>query len=175
MLNLLAIPAWALPFLIFLLRVTDMSFDTLRVLYVLRGRRPLAWVFGFFQSLIWVLAVSSALANIGNLWTLLAYAGGFATGSVVGMWIEERLAVGHGHMRIMSPSRGEAIVESIRAEGHAATLLSGRGKDGTVSVINCSVRRRHIGWIREKVEGIDPDAFITVQEVRPLNRGFWRA
>ncbi|MFP3854192.1 MAG: DUF5698 domain-containing protein, partial [Anaerolineales bacterium] len=137
--------------------------------------RPWSWVFGFFQSLIWVIAVSSVLANMDNALNLIAYAGGFATGGVVGMWIEGRMAVGHGHMRIMSPRRGAAIAEAIRNEGYAATELSGRGKDGTVSVINCSVRRRDIGRVRRKAESIDPDAFVTVQEIRPLNRGFWRA
>ncbi|NIV32377.1 MAG: hypothetical protein GWN58_23920, partial [Anaerolineae bacterium] len=94
--------------------------DTLRVLFILRARRPLAWIFGFFQSLIWVLAITSVLANLENIWNLLAYAGGFATGSVVGMLIEERLAIGHGHMRIMSSKRGDAIADSIRGAGYAA-------------------------------------------------------
>lgn len=175
MLEMLALAPWALTLIIFVLRVTDMSLDTLRTLFIFRGMRPLALVFGFFQSLLWVIAISSVLTNLGNPFNVLAYAGGFATGNVVGMWIEERLAVGHGHMRIMSPNRGAVIAESIRRAGYAATELAGRGKDGTVAVINCSVRRRDVNRLRRQVQGIDPEAFITVQEVRPLNRGFWRA
>lgn len=175
MLSLFELPVWLLALGIFVLRVVDMSLDTLRVLYVIRGRRPLAWVLGFFQSIIWVIAITSVLSTLGNLWNLFAYAAGFASGNVVGMMIEERLAVGHGHMRIMSSRRGSAIAEAIRGSGYAATELSGRGKDGMVSVINCSVRRRDVQLVRSQVEEIDPDAFITVQEIRPLNRGFWRA
>lgn len=175
MLNLLTLPVWALTLVIFLLRVFDMSLDTLRVLFIIRGNRPWSWIFGFFQSLVWVIAISSVLNNMDNALNLLAYAGGFATGGVVGMWIEEKMAVGHGHMRIMSPNRGTAIAEAIRREGYAATELSGRGKDGTVSVINCSVRRRDIRKVRRQAEAIDPQAFVTVQEIRPLHRGFWRA
>lgn len=175
MLALLEIPVWLLTIGIFFLRVSDMSLDTLRVLYVIRGRRPLAWVLGFFQSILWVVAITSVLSTLGNLWNLFAYAAGFATGNVVGMIIEERLAVGHGHMRIMSSRRGAKIAERIRTSGYAATELSGRGKDGMVSVINCSVRRRDVPKLRRQVQEIDPNAFITVQEIRPLNRGFWRA
>jgi uncharacterized protein YebE (UPF0316 family) len=91
------------------------------------------------------------------------------------MVIEEWLAVGHGHLRIISSRRGTAIAEAIRSAGYAATELSGRGKDGMVSVINCSVRRRDIDRVREQVKHIDPEAFLTVEEVRPLQRGFWRA
>lgn len=175
MLNLITLPLWALALVIFLLRVLDMSLDTLRVLFIIRGNRPLSWIFGFFQSLIWVIAISSVLSNMDDALNLLAYASGFATGGVVGMWFEEKMAVGFGHMRIMSPNKGAAIADAIRDHGYAATELSGRGKDGTVSVINSSVRRRDVNRVRRQVEAIDPEAFVTVQEIRPLNRGFWRA
>jgi uncharacterized protein YebE (UPF0316 family) len=173
--NLLAFPPEWLPVVIFGLRVTDMSLDTLRVLFVIRGRRPAAWVLGFLESALWVVAVTSVLSNLDNLWNVIGYAGGFATGKVVGMMLEERLAIGHGHMRIISSRRGNAIAEAIRRAGYAATELPGRGKDGTVSMINCSVRRRDIDRVRREVSQVDPKAFVTVEEVRPLHRGFWRA
>jgi uncharacterized protein YebE (UPF0316 family) len=164
-----------LPLVIFFLRVSDMALDTMRVLYVVRGNRPLSWVLGFFQSAIWVVAVTSVLGNLDNLWNIVAYASGFASGNVVGLMIESRLAIGHGNLRIISSRRGNAIVDAIRAAGYAATELAGRGKDGTVSVISTSVRRRDINRVRKEVLQIDPASFVTVGEVRPLHRGFWRA
>jgi uncharacterized protein YebE (UPF0316 family) len=175
MLNLLAIPVALMPVIIFFLRVVDMSLDTLRVLFVIRGRKPLAWILGFFQSALWVVAITSVLNNLNNSWNLIGYAGGFATGNVVGMTIEELLAIGHGHMRVISSRRGNAISEAVRKSGYAVTELSGRGKDGTVTVINCSVRRRDIDSLQSLVYDIDPDAFVTVEDIRPLHRGFWRA
>jgi uncharacterized protein YebE (UPF0316 family) len=173
--DLSLLPAYVMPVLIFFLRVSDMSLDTLRVLFVIRGQRLLAWILGFFQSLIWVVAITTVLSNLNNLWNVFGYAAGFATGNVVGMLIEEKLAIGYGHLRIISSRRGPGIAEAIRKAGYAATELSGRGRDGTVAVINCSVRRRDIRRVQQQVKEIDPNAFITVQEVRPLHRGFWRA
>ena len=175
MLSLLSIPTAILPFIIFAMRVSDMSLDTLRVLFVIRGRKPLAWILGFFQSLIWVIAITSVLSNLDNLWNIIAYAGGFATGNVVGMTIEERLAIGHSNMQIISSRWGSAIAETIREKGHAATEIPARGKNGTVSMISCSIRRRDIKVVRQEVNKIDPDAFITVEDIRPLHRGFWRS
>lgn len=160
---------------IFFLRVTDMSLDTLRVLFVIRGRRPLAWILGFMQSALWVIAITSVLNNLDNLWNIVAYACGFATGNVVGMIIEERLAIGHSHLRIISSRRGNAIVEAVRAAGYAATEVAGRGKDGTVALISCSVRRRDISRVQKEIYKEDPDAFVTLEEIRPLHRGYWRA
>jgi uncharacterized protein YebE (UPF0316 family) len=160
---------------IFLLRVTDMSLDTLRVLFVIRGRRSLAWVLGFLQSTLWVIAITSVLSNLDNLWNIVAYASGFATGNVVGMTIEGRLAIGHAQLRIISSRRGKAIVEAIRKAGYAATEVAGRGKDGTVAVISSSVRRRDISKLQKKIFSVDTEAFVTLEEIRPLHRGFWRA
>ncbi len=175
MLNWLSIPPYLLTLVIFGLRVFDMSLDTLRVLFVLRGRRPLAWILGFFQSAIWVVAITSVISNLENWWNIIGYAAGFATGNVVGMIIDERLAVGHAHLRIISSRRGAAVAQAIRNAGYAATEISGQGKDGTVAMINSSIRRRDITRVRREVFKIDPAAFITVGEVRPLHRGFWRA
>src|SRR5512139_1669434 len=94
--------------LIFALRVSDMSLDTLRVLVVMRGRKGAAWVLGFFQSMIFVVAITSVLQHLDNPLNILGYAAGFATGIVVGMSIEERLAIGHVQLSIISPRRGAA-------------------------------------------------------------------
>lgn len=175
MLELLQIPATLLPLLIFLIRVADMSLDTMRVLFVVRGRRWQAWIVGFLQSALWVVAVASVLSHLDNLLTVVAYAAGFATGNVVGMRIEERLAIGHSHVRVVSSQRGVAVADAVRGAGYAVTELAGRGKDGTVAILTTSVRRRDIEPVRRQVLQADPDAFVTLSEVRPLNRGFWRA
>ncbi|HET7010492.1 MAG TPA: DUF5698 domain-containing protein [Anaerolineales bacterium] len=167
-------PAW-LPLVIFLLRVVDMSLDTLRVLFVVRGRRAAVWFLGFSQSAIWVAAITSVLANLDNVWNLLAYAGGFATGTLLGMLIEERLALGHGHVRVISASQGPLLARTLRDAGHAVTELTGRGRDGAVSVLSASVRRRELERLLRLVGGVDPSAFVTVEEVRPLRRGHWRS
>ncbi len=167
--------AWLGAGLIFALRVSDMTLDTLRVLFVMRGRKEMAWVLGFFQAAIFVLAISSVLKNLDNPLNIIGYAAGFATGNVVGMLIEEKLAIGHLHMSIVSPSRGTAIAGHLREEGYAVTEIPARGKDGTVTMLNCSVLRKNLMKVRKLVNEIDPEAFITAEDVRPVRRGFWRA
>jgi uncharacterized protein YebE (UPF0316 family) len=120
-------------------------------------------------------AVSSVLSHLDDVLNLIGYAAGFATGSVVGLAIEEKLAIGHNHVRVISPRRGGAIAEALRSAGHAVTELAGRGKDGTVSILTISVRRREIERVRREVLDADPEAFITLTDVRPLHRGFFRA
>jgi uncharacterized protein YebE (UPF0316 family) len=175
MLNLLALPVWASAVLIFCLRVCDMSLDTLRVLFVMRDRKAIAWVLGFFQAAVFVIAISSVLTHLDNPWNLLGYAAGFATGNVVGMWIEGRLAVGHVQLSIISSRLGTAIADRMRAEGFAVTEIPARGKDGMVTLLSCSVLRKKVPQVRQILNEVDESAFITAEDVRPVRRGFWRA
>ncbi len=167
--------AFAMAALIFMLRVADMTFDTVRVLFVVRGRKMISWVLGFMQSAIFVLAISSVLSNVNNPLTILGYAAGFATGNVVGMYIEERLAVGHIQITIISSHRGAVIAEQLRHSGYAVTEVAARGKDGTVALLHCSVLRKQIDHLETVILENDPAAFITAEDVRPVRLGFFRA
>lgn len=167
--------AWLSAGLIFGLRVTDMTLDTLRVLFVIRGRKLYAWILGFCQATVFVIAISSVLKDLNNILNIIGYAAGFATGVLVGMLIEQRLAIGHIQMRVISSSLGSGIAEKLRSEGYAVTEVPARGKDGMVTMLNCSVRRRDTARVQMMVSEIDEGAFITSEEIRPIRRGFWRA
>lgn len=175
MLESLSLSPVGIALAIFLLRVCDMSLDTMRVLFIVRGKRPFVWFLGFFQSAIWIVAVTSVLGHLGNPLAWIAYAAGFATGNVVGMTIEDRLAVGHRHLRVISSQRGPQVTAAVRQAGYAVTEVDGRGRDGPVFVINASVRRRDLNRLRRLIREVDPEAFIAVEEVLPLHRGFFRS
>ncbi|MQC26431.1 MAG: DUF2179 domain-containing protein [Chloroflexi bacterium] len=158
---------------IFVLRVINQSLDTLRIMFMLRGSKLWAWILGFAETTIFVVTLSSVINDLNNITNIVAYAAGFATGNTLGIWLEARLAIGHLNVRIVSPKRGSALVERLRQEGFAITEIPARGKDGAVSLLNASVRRRDVNKVREIVAEVDESAFITGEEMRPLGRGFW--
>jgi len=158
---------------LFSLRLVDMSLFTVRFMLTLRGRRWLTWLFAFGGSLAYVIGVRSVLSNMSDWGKMLGYGAGYATGMLLGMWIEDRLAVGYIQYRIISPGRGAAIIECLRRAGYAVTEIPARGKDGTVALLQSSVPRRHAEEFQHLVFGQDAEAFITEQDVRPLQRGYW--
>lgn len=176
MLEILLSPtAWLGALGIFALRVADMTFDTLRVLFVMRGRKGVAWILGFCQSSIFVIAITSVFSNLNNPLNFVGYAAGFATGNVVGMWIEERLAIGHIKVSIVSASLGAALAGTLREAGFAVTEIPARGKDGMVSMLSCSVLRRDVAKVEDIIHATDAEAFVISEDVRPVRHGFWRA
>src|SRR5512137_2592261 len=167
--------AWLGALGIFGLRVGDMTCDTLRMLFVVRGRKGIAWVLGFVQSAIFVIAITTVLQHLDNPLNIIGYAAGFATGNVVGMWVEERLAVGHVKVSIVTESLGTALSETLREAGFGVTEIPARGKDGMVSMLSVSVLRKDVPRVEKVVRATDREAFVIAEDVRPLRRGFWRS
>lgn len=167
--------AWLNALLIFGLRITDMSLDTLRVLFVVRGQKRVAWALGFGQSAVFVIAITRVLSDLSNPLVILGYAAGFATGNVLGILAEERLAIGHIQLQVVSRRRGGAVARALRGSGYGVTEISARGRDGTVKLLTASVNRKDAARARKIVHETDEDAFITSEDVRPVRRGFWGA
>jgi uncharacterized protein YebE (UPF0316 family) len=160
--------------LIFILRMLDVTAATMRVLMVARGRKLNAWILAFIQGFIFVIAIRAVISDITSLINILAFAGGYATGTVSGIWLEGKLAIGHMHMRVISSDRGPELVEHLRKEGFAVTEVAGRGKDGSVSVLNLILMRREVKKVEEFIKSKDDKAFITAEYVKPVSHGFWR-
>ena len=160
---------------IFLVRVIATILDTLRLIFTMRSNKFWVWMLGFFNSLIWVLTFAFVLSDIDNIVNVIVYAAGFATGNVMGMWIEDKLAFGFAEVRVISSQWGAAILDALRENDYAVTEIPGRGKDGMVSVITTSVRRSQISDVEVLVREVDENAFITTEDVKAVRSGFWRA
>lgn len=112
-----------LPLFIFLARIFDVSLGTLRIIFVTKGMRIIAPLVGFFEVLIWLLAISRIMQDLDNWVSYIAYAGGFATGNFVGMYLEERLAIGHEMIRVITRKDATSLIEKLRDMGYGVTSV----------------------------------------------------
>lgn len=159
------------PLLIFLLRICDVSLATVRVLLAVRGARLIVPLIGFFEVLIWIFAVGSAIRHLESGWHIFGYAGGFAAGNIVGLWLEEKLAFGLSSIRIISRHLGVEMAEALRDQGFGVTEFGGHGKEGRVEVVYTVVRRRQVPLVLAEVDRWDPEAFVTVEAPQEIHRG----
>ena len=159
--------------LIFVVRVASIAMDTLRFMLTMRGKQGIAWVLGFVESVLYVVTIGVVLSDLSNVLYMIGYAAGFATGNVVGMAIERRLAIGFSHLKIITKQHGLAVAEALRKMDYAVTEIPARGKDGSVSLCDLSVRRKDIPAIEKLALEVDPEAFITVEDITHLRSGYW--
>ena len=118
---LLSPSAWLFALGIFLARMVNIAMDTLRIMFTMRQKSGIAWVLGFIESTIYILLIGSVLTNIGNPLNIIGYSAGFATGNVLGMAIEKRLALGYMHFNIISRHHSTEIADALRNAGFGVT------------------------------------------------------
>jgi len=158
--------------LVFLLRVTDVSLGTMRTVYILQGRRLRAAIIGFFEVLIWIFVVSQVVSAISDWILMVGYAGGFATGTWTGLWLENRFAIGFAQLRIISRNQGEQIASALWEEKFGASIVHGHGRDGEIDLIFSIVPRRYINRCVEIANAIDRECFVSISDSRYLFRGY---
>jgi len=166
--------AWLGAFGIFVLRVLNIAIDTLRFMLTMRGKRGISWILGFIESVLFVVVIGSVINDLNNILNIIGYSAGFATGTVVGMAIEKRLAIGYVHLNIISRQKGANLADTLRNANYAVTEIPAIGKDGAVSLLDCSIRRKDMKDIEQLILEADPDAFITVEDITPIKHGYWR-
>jgi uncharacterized protein YebE (UPF0316 family) len=159
--------------LIFFLRLINYTMDTLRIMLTMRDKKLLSWVLGFFESILFVVVMGAVLNDLDDVLKIAAYAGGFATGNVVGMLIEKRLAIGYSHISIISREQGKQIAGVLREHDFAVTEIPAQGRDGKVTLLNCSVQRKLSADVERLALELDPEAFITVEDIVPRQSGYW--
>ncbi|MFB0555610.1 MAG: DUF2179 domain-containing protein [Phycisphaerae bacterium] len=162
-----------IPLLIFVARVIDVSMGTVRVIFVSRGLKYLAPVVGFFEILIWLLAIGQIMKNLSNPACYIAYAGGFAIGNFVGIYIAEKLSLGIVLIRVITKKDAAPLVEFLKAENYGVTSVDGHGTSGQVQVVFTIVPRREVRSVVELIKKFNPHAFYTIGEVGLVERGIF--
>lgn len=157
---------------LFLLRVINYSISTIRLVFISRGRRILAAVMAFLEAFIFAVVMASVITEINNISNLLAYCLGAAVGSYVGMWLEARFVVSYSTVTIIAQKKGKLITDKLREHRYAVTVTYGEGREGAVTILRSSTISRNVPALTALVKSVNPDAFIEVETVRNLQRGW---
>ncbi|MFV0522140.1 MAG: DUF2179 domain-containing protein [Mangrovibacterium sp.] len=160
-----------LPLLIFIARVTDVTIGTIRIVMVSKGRKLWAPILGFFEILIWLMAISKIFENLDNWACFLAYALGFATGNYVGLLIEEKLAVGIVRLQIITRKKANKLIRNLTAAGYGITHHEAHGSMENVSIIYSVVKRSDIRKVEAIVRETNPKAFYSIDDVKSVSQG----
>lgn len=164
---------YLLPIMIFFGRIFDVTLGTLRIIFVSKGKRTVAPIIGFFEVFIWVVVISQILSRANDLVAYLCYAGGYATGTYVGMLIESKLAFGVLLYRVYTKESGGELVKMLNENGFGATMVHGEGSVGKVDVIETVAARQQMKKIEQVIDNFDDDAFYVTEDVRTTQNGIF--
>ncbi|MGD2148084.1 MAG: DUF5698 domain-containing protein [Anaerolineae bacterium] len=159
--------------LIFGLRVLGIAVSTLSTLMTVQGRKVYAVAAGFVSALVYVIAIGKVVTNLNNVWNIIAYAAGFSGGTLIGMILEQRLALGFSEVRFICTDDGCNLADALRDAGFGVTEMEGHGREETVDVIGVLIPRKEVSNVLRVAKRVDKDAIVTVSEPRMVQRGYW--
>lgn len=159
---------------IFVLRVIGNVITTLRLVLIVRGEKLWSSIAGTIEALIFAVALGGVVSSLDNIWNLTAYSVGYGVGGYVGLVIEGRLVTRFVSVRIISQKRAHDIAVAVREAGYGATESLGQGAAGTVGTVTVVVRHRQVNDVVRVANQIDPAAFVTMEELRGIERGHFR-
>ena len=166
--------AWViLPILIFFARICDVTLGTIRVIFISKGVKYLAPIIGFFEVIIWLLAIGQVMNNLTNIVAYIAYGAGFALGTFIGMLIEEKISIGLLSVRIITKEDPAELMQYLRSQKYGVTSIDGEGATGRVKMVFTIIKRQDLGQVVGIIKEFHPNAFYSVEEVKSVAEGIF--
>ncbi len=165
----------ALAVLIFTMRVLNYAIGTLRLVAITRQRRIMASALAAVEAFVFAVVIANVIQDLENVINLTSYCLGASVGSYVGMMLEARYITGFAIVNVITSFKGHDIAIALREKGHGVTETRGEGKDGVVTTLRTVVNKRNIPQITQMVHEISPEAFITIEDARMVQRGWVQA
>lgn len=160
------LPTAFVPVFIFFARIFDVSIGTIRIMFVAKGFKLESAVLGFIEILIWIIVIVQIFQNLDNWLNYIAYAGGFASGVYIGMFIEERMKKGVQLFRIVPLKDSGILFEKLKESGFRVVAVDGEGRSGSVKVIFSVAKRSRWNEMANLITRYAPDSFYSVEDVR---------
>jgi len=163
-----------LPALIFFARILDQSIGTMRLIFLSKGMRYIAPFLGFFEVIIWLLAVGQIMQHLDNWLCYVAYGAGFAMGNFMGITLEEKLSIGTSIIRVILTGQSPELIAKLKSQNFGLTILDAEGSKGKVKILFSIIRRKEIQLFLKTLHEYHPTAFYTIEDVKAAKEGVFK-
>jgi uncharacterized protein YebE (UPF0316 family) len=158
---------------IFIAKISHVSLGTIRIIYLTRGKSFTAAVVGFFEVIIYLIALTTVLDNLDHWSNILVYGLGYATGNIIGSMIEEKIAVGFVNVQIITVQNCGSLEEQLREQGYGVTSMPCYGKEGAHRTLQVLLKRRELPNFLKTMQQTAPDAFVSIFDTRKIMGGYF--
>ncbi|WP_255695452.1 DUF2179 domain-containing protein [Salinicoccus sp. ID82-1] len=164
---------WLMVLVIFVVNIVYVSFLTMRTISTLKGYRYTAAAFSILETFVYVIGLGLVLENLDQFQNVVAYALGFGAGILVGLKIEEKLALGYLVVNVITSQKDKDLPTNIRDLGYGVTHGYQYGRDGERTTMQILTPRKYERKLIDTIKELDEKAFIITHEPKNINGGFW--
>nr|WGD86303.1 DUF5698 domain-containing protein [Bacillus subtilis] len=163
----------AMVLIILIINIVYVSFFTIRMILTLKGQRYLATGISTIEILVYVTGLSLVLDNLDQIQNVIAYALGYGLGVIVGMKIEEKLALGYIMVNVITKELDLDLPKQLREKGYGVTNWVAGGLEGDRTALQILTPRKYELQLYDTIKTLDSKAFIIAYEPKTIHGGFW--
>lgn len=157
------------PIIICLSRVADVIIGTIRIVFVIQGRKVLATMLGFCEVFLWITIASQIMGQMNNIVYNLAWALGFSIGTFLGMLLEEKISLGMVILRIIVQDNSKKLSKVFLNNAVNATIVRGESSSGEVDIFFAVLPRKKLKFAETLITETCPKALYTIENLRSVH------
>ena len=155
---------------IFFARIVDVGLGTFRTVCIVKGKRFTSTLIAFFEVLIWFLIAREALnSEVTSIFIPIAYAGGFATGTYLGIILSNRFISGQLTLNIISSNINDEHIKTLKSKGYGVSILKTQDEK---KMLVMGIDKKNLKEAETLIKTMDENAFIIVNETKHLENGY---
>lgn len=152
---------------IFFARILDVSLNTIRTTFVIKGKTFIVALIAFVEITIWLLVARTAINVELNLWIVISYSGGYTMGTILGTTFINKFV--KTNMELIVISTKIKNTKKIKDKNFGVTILN-KDKNKTILLIETSKKR--LDELTTLLKKLDNEAFITIKETKTIINGY---
>ena len=156
-------------------KIVEITIQSLKTCMMVKGQRLKAAGLGFVECTIWGLVISTIIGTLGdNLFLLLFYCIGYATGLFLGSTLESKIALGTSNLELIANNEStEKITEYLRGRGMGYTVFEGHGSKDKMNMIFIVLPRRETPKTLREIRAVSNNkVFVVASEVSKYAGGY---
>ena len=158
---------------IFFARILDVTLGTVRMVQTVKGRTVVAGIIAFFEVVVWFLIVREALQTDANMWIVIAYSGGYATGTMLGSLISNKFINSVVSVEVITSKATKETVELIRSKGYGVSAFETVHNLGEPKhMLLITLNSKNLNDLKKIIYEIDEHAFIVIDELKVVHNGY---
>ncbi len=158
--------------LLLLLQLFYVPMLALRTISMVKKLTLLTAVFGFLESIIYVFGLSIVFSGEQSVVQMIVYALGFSLGLIVGIHVENRIAIGYTSILVNIRELNESLIKALRDGGFGVTVFKGEGKDSPRYRLDILTKRTRENELLAYIEKFEPQAFVLAYEPTRFKGGY---
>lgn len=158
--------------LILILQLLYVPMLALRTICMVKKLTLLTAFFGFLEAIVYVFGLALVLTGDQTTVAMIVYALGFSIGLIVGIAIENRIAIGFRSVQVNIKTKNMVLIDGLRSMGYGVTVFEGEGREGSRFMLDILTKRSQEKQLMELISHHEPSAFVIAYEPTRFQGGF---